>query len=126
MMTNFYRSGLAVTLVLAMGQASASCKISEHWDFQGQTGVVQDNDYLRFADKGSPEDKHLPARQNRTFWDASWRNKISAVELTPNCKAVFFMSPGLGEGHVAVKETTPRLPENLNDKTQGMICECSK
>lgn len=124
-MSNFMRSCVAATVVFTAGQVSAACKISEHWDFQGQTGVVQDNDYLRFAVEGSPEDRHLPAKKNRTFWDASWRNKISAVELSPNCKAVFFMTPGLGQGHVVVKETTPRLPENINDKTQGMVCECT-
>ena len=86
---------------------------------------MQDNDYLRFTVKDSPEDRHLPAKKNRTFWDASWYNKVSAVELTPNCKAVFFMTPGLGQGHVAIKETTQRFPENLNDKTQGMVCECT-
>lgn len=124
-MTHLLRSCLAVSVLLAVGQASAACKISEHWDFKGQTGVVQDNDYVRFAVKDSPEDRHLPARKNRTFWDASWYNKVSAVELSPNCKAVFFMTPGLGQGHVIVKETTPRMPENLNDKTQGIVCECT-
>lgn len=124
-MTHLLRSCLAVSVLLAVGQANAACKISEHWDFKGQTGVVQDNDYVRFAVKDSPEDRHLPARKNRTFWDASWYNKVSAVELSPNCKAVFFMTPGLGQGHVIVKETTPRMPENLNDKTQGIVCECT-
>ena len=124
-MTNLLRSCLVVSAFLVVGQANAACKISTDWDFAGQTRVVQDNDYWRFTVKDSPEDRHLPAKKNRTFWDASWYNKVSAVELTPNCKAVFFMTPGLGQGHVAIKETTQRFPENLNDKTQGMVCECT-
>jgi len=107
------------------GVAGAACTISEDFDFGGQTGVVQDNDYLRFYPEG--QSGGLPAKSNRTFNDPSWLNKISSVKLSDNCIAVFFMSPNNGgplQGHQVVRETTGRFSEGLNDKTHGMICEC--
>ena len=42
------------------GVANAECTISEHFDYTGQTGVVQDNDLLRFTD----DDRTLLTSQN--------------------------------------------------------------
>ncbi|MFP4494532.1 MAG: hypothetical protein ACLFN3_01315 [Halochromatium sp.] len=98
----------------------------EDFDFGGQTGTVQNNDYLRFYPKG--QSGGLPAKSNRTFNDPSWLNKISSVKLSDNCIAVFFMSPNNGgplQGHQVVRETTAKFSEGLNDKTHGMICECN-
>ncbi len=111
--------------LLFSGVAGAACTISEDFDFGGQTGVVQDNDYLRFYPEG--QSGGLPAKSNRTFNDPSWLNNISSVKLSDNCIAVFFMSPNNGgplQGHQVVRETTAQFSEGLNDKTHGMICEC--
>lgn len=111
--------------LLFTGVAGAACTISEDFDFGGQTGIVQDNDYLRFYPEG--QSGGLPAKSNRTFNDPSWLNKISSVKLSDNCIAVFFLSPNNGgplRGHYPVRETTAQFPEGLNDKTHGMICEC--
>lgn len=120
---------LAGTAFVAMSLSAgsqATCTIHEHWDYQGDNGAVQDNDYVRFAEKGSKEDRHLPARQNRTFWDPSWYNKVSSVEVSNGCRATFYMTPGnKAKGHVVFRESTPRFPEDINDKTHGVVCECS-
>ncbi|MEA3641414.1 MAG: hypothetical protein VBE63_15930 [Lamprobacter sp.] len=108
------------------GVAGAACTISEDFDFGGQTGTVQNNDYLRFYPEG--QSGGLPAKSNRTFNDPSWLNKISSVKLSDDCIAVFFMSPNNGgplQGHQVVRETTAKFSEGLNDKTHGMICECN-
>lgn len=118
-------TGAMLAGALFGGVVHASCSIHEHRDFQGASGVVQNNHYLRFATKSSPQDRHLPARKNATYWDPSWYNKVSSVQLTDGCKAVFFMTPGNTlTGHQVLSETTAMFPEGLNDKTTGMICEC--
>ncbi len=118
-------SAMAACLLLLSGTANAACSIHQDWDFKGASGEVQKNDYLRFVTKGSPEDRHLPARQNPTYWDPSWYNQVSSLQLTNGCKAVFFMTPGNKlTGHQIIRESTARFPEDLNDKTTGMVCEC--
>ncbi len=121
--SKYAMAGTFAVVMLSGPTAFAACKIATENNLGGQVGVLQANDYLRFYPEG--QSGGLPARKERTFNDPSWHNKISSVEMPSNCKAVFFMSPGSAKkGHVVVAKTTMELPEEINDKTHGLICEC--
>lgn len=91
-------SKLAVSLISGAfwmaafaGVANAECTIAEHFNYEGQSGVVQDNDLLRFTDDNRTL---VTTHEVREFRDPSWLNKISSVKVTENCRAVFWNENG--------------------------------
>ena len=74
------------------GVAHAECKIFQNPGYKGKVGVVQNNDYVRFSG-------NAPAKKNRTFDDHWWHNRVTGVQVTENCKAVF-------SGHMALSSAT--------------------
>ncbi len=100
------------------GVANAECTISEHFNYEGQAGVVQDNDLLRFTDDNRTL---ISNRQVREFRDASWLKKISSVKMTEHCKAVFWNENGVQFTFTA---DTPAFAEDLNDQSIAVYCEC--
>lgn len=109
----------AAALLLGAASANAACTIYEHFDFKGKSGTVQDNQLLRFNAEGAPEST-LMNRKVPTFRDASWFKLVSSVQTSDNCEAVFYNH---GFGHRQFR-TTAQLPQNYNDASQGMFCNC--
>lgn len=104
--------------------AQAECSIYEHENYEGKSGVIQDNDYVKFY--GENEDDGVMPRDvpnARVFRDPSWRNILSSFRSSDNCDVVMYTTPSANKHHVRYKGNTPTLGEN-NDKSASVLCQC--
>lgn len=109
----------AVLSIFSAQGAFAECVIAEHADFRGAVGTIQNNDLVQFFPK---EKMGLTGERQfkREFNDASWAGKVSAVEPKNGCMATIY-GPW---GHRQIRERTPLLAPDMNDKATGVGCAC--
>lgn len=108
----------AACMAMFAGAANAECSIFENFNYEGKSGVVQNNDLLRFTDDSR---SLITDRKVREFRDPSWLNLISSVKVTPGCKAVFWNEKG---SHFFFSADTPEFPQEHNDKSIAISCDC--
>ncbi len=129
-MKKYISAALAAVAAIAVSNtAFAQCFIYSGTNFEGQSGIIQPNDFVKFYEGDVGEFPHSDVKADaRVFTDVSWLNNIGSAKVTNGCNLITFDKASGKVKHSRFVKDSPILEANMTNEVPtemaSAYCSC--
>lgn len=120
----------AIATIAVTNAAFAQCFIYSGTNYEGQGGIIQPNDFVKFYDGEVGSFPNGVKADARVFTDVSWLNNIRSAKVTNGCYLLTFDKASGDVKHSRFVKDSPTLEANMTNvvptEMASAFCSCEQ